>query len=359
MKACREDEDVEEWDGMTREQGDNVGGQLGSNSTSTSIERKKKLSSSARVGQRYGCEQCGKMFKYRYCVENHKRVHTGILLFKCDFAGCTRKFKWRSSLNSHRSTHKTGPRKPSCSQMTTSIARTLVGGAIGVRNNSPAKALVGDAISSPKQCPLCSKSFWTRTERMAHEKAVHRSMDGQASLSIDKGPLLRSQRVEESSGLGLIDTWRKDSQAGLLPHISSVHEGLRRSERNASSAADDGAREATETLLLFADSASRTVSNDDFNNARGHSSKLEAPSIKKSENFFFPGSPISHAQSGVLGPVRTIPSLVDESRDLGLQDGLPDGILPRLHYPPQVHPFQGSDLLAKRPVVPNSNNTRR
>jgi len=68
--------------------------------------KRKKPSSSARVGERFACEICNKMFKYRYCVENHRRVHTGSNPFRCTEKGCDRVFKWRSSLKSHMQTHR-------------------------------------------------------------------------------------------------------------------------------------------------------------------------------------------------------------------------------------------------------------
>ncbi|KAJ8906433.1 hypothetical protein NDN08_002926 [Rhodosorus marinus] len=68
--------------------------------------KRKKPSSSARVGERFACEICNKMFKYRYCVDNHRRVHTGSNPFRCTEKGCDRVFKWRSSLKSHMQTHR-------------------------------------------------------------------------------------------------------------------------------------------------------------------------------------------------------------------------------------------------------------
>eukprot|EP00189_Rhodosorus_marinus_P005949 CAMPEP_0113960430 /NCGR_PEP_ID=MMETSP0011_2-20120614/4706_1 /TAXON_ID=101924 /ORGANISM="Rhodosorus marinus" /LENGTH=161 /DNA_ID=CAMNT_0000971873 /DNA_START=1 /DNA_END=486 /DNA_ORIENTATION=+ /assembly_acc=CAM_ASM_000156 len=51
------------------------------------------------------CATCGRSFKYRYLLEQHKRVHSGATPFVCKETGCGRSFKWLSSLKAHRKSH--------------------------------------------------------------------------------------------------------------------------------------------------------------------------------------------------------------------------------------------------------------
>eukprot|EP00188_Purpureofilum_apyrenoidigerum_P002085 Plantae.Rhodophyta-Purpureofilum_apyrenoidigerum.ctg22421.p1 GENE.Plantae.Rhodophyta-Purpureofilum_apyrenoidigerum.ctg22421~~Plantae.Rhodophyta-Purpureofilum_apyrenoidigerum.ctg22421.p1 ORF type:complete len:380 (-),score=23.32 Plantae.Rhodophyta-Purpureofilum_apyrenoidigerum.ctg22421:90-1229(-) len=368
-------ENVDVWSRVKRELGDDVAGQMDGTSPSGGLERKKKLSSSARVGHRYGCEHCGKMFKYRYCVENHKRVHTGMLLFKCDVAGCPRKFKWRSSLNSHRLTHRaatesSGNKAADLNKTTTSKTRPCEGDTVAMQSISSVKTLVDenlsrtslspeDTLPSVKPSSHCRQALWTMRDLTAGEKTIHRTAaDNQTASGTDTN-LLRSQRVDGNSRFAMLDLQRKYLQASLLPQISSV-QGLKRGDRACDTATDDGAREATETLLLFADSANRTASNDEIDNVSKRFMITRGGQLEKKSNaLLFPGSPISHAQSGMFGPLRAVPSLIDECLDLGPRCISSDGALPRPHYPTPSHQTQDGKFITNRPVPQSNNNIAR
>eukprot|EP00188_Purpureofilum_apyrenoidigerum_P000189 Plantae.Rhodophyta-Purpureofilum_apyrenoidigerum.ctg1073.p1 GENE.Plantae.Rhodophyta-Purpureofilum_apyrenoidigerum.ctg1073~~Plantae.Rhodophyta-Purpureofilum_apyrenoidigerum.ctg1073.p1 ORF type:complete len:197 (+),score=13.57 Plantae.Rhodophyta-Purpureofilum_apyrenoidigerum.ctg1073:965-1555(+) len=57
------------------------------------------------IGYRFVCVECHKMFKHRYNLKIHARLHTGETPFHCTQEGCGMKFKWRSSLVNHRRHH--------------------------------------------------------------------------------------------------------------------------------------------------------------------------------------------------------------------------------------------------------------
>mmetsp|Transcript_3108 Transcript_3108/g.9497 ORF Transcript_3108/g.9497 Transcript_3108/m.9497 type:complete len:168 (+) Transcript_3108:167-670(+) len=63
--------------------------------------KRKQKSSSAGVPLRFKCEKCARMFKYDYCRRNHNRVHTDEEPYVCQFPGCMKRFKWRTSKVNH------------------------------------------------------------------------------------------------------------------------------------------------------------------------------------------------------------------------------------------------------------------
>eukprot|EP00188_Purpureofilum_apyrenoidigerum_P003942 Plantae.Rhodophyta-Purpureofilum_apyrenoidigerum.ctg4275.p1 GENE.Plantae.Rhodophyta-Purpureofilum_apyrenoidigerum.ctg4275~~Plantae.Rhodophyta-Purpureofilum_apyrenoidigerum.ctg4275.p1 ORF type:complete len:153 (-),score=27.31 Plantae.Rhodophyta-Purpureofilum_apyrenoidigerum.ctg4275:115-573(-) len=69
--------------------------------TVTTKPKRKQKSSSAGVPLRFQCEKCARMFKYDYCRRNHNRVHTNEEPYVCQFSGCTKRFKWRTSKVNH------------------------------------------------------------------------------------------------------------------------------------------------------------------------------------------------------------------------------------------------------------------
>lgn len=51
------------------------------------------------------CTTCGKHFRRAHNRKVHARVHTNETPYRCTFAGCDRRFRWKSSLVSHRRWH--------------------------------------------------------------------------------------------------------------------------------------------------------------------------------------------------------------------------------------------------------------
>mmetsp|Transcript_2093 Transcript_2093/g.6247 ORF Transcript_2093/g.6247 Transcript_2093/m.6247 type:complete len:200 (+) Transcript_2093:215-814(+) len=49
---------------------------------------------------------CGQECVNKYTLRAHLRLHTGEQPFECPEPGCTRRFRWRSSLRSHRMMHR-------------------------------------------------------------------------------------------------------------------------------------------------------------------------------------------------------------------------------------------------------------
>ena len=57
-------------------------------------------------GNTFGCDKCDKRFKNNIYLGNHKRnVHTNYRPFVCPQSDCNQRFKQRSHLNRHKSTH--------------------------------------------------------------------------------------------------------------------------------------------------------------------------------------------------------------------------------------------------------------
>lgn len=87
------------------------------------------------------CE-CGKTFVSANTLKIHRKIHTGLKPFVCDYPNCSRAFVTKSTLESHIRTH-TGEK--------------------------------------PFQCGYCSSSFTTSSAKYRHERHVHK-VDEQAIL---------------------------------------------------------------------------------------------------------------------------------------------------------------------------------
>lgn len=50
-------------------------------------------------------EDCDRVFRRKWNLKAHMRVHTGAMPYRCEEPGCSKSFKWSSSLQYHRRTH--------------------------------------------------------------------------------------------------------------------------------------------------------------------------------------------------------------------------------------------------------------
>lgn len=53
------------------------------------------------------CGECGKIFKRAHNLKIHGRLHSGATPYACPFAGCSKQFRWKSSIVSHMNWHRT------------------------------------------------------------------------------------------------------------------------------------------------------------------------------------------------------------------------------------------------------------
>ncbi|XP_067119424.1 zinc finger protein 728-like [Centruroides vittatus] len=64
---------------------------------------KDRVKSSPRNGRVHACKICGKKFKRKSNLLNHKATHSEDRPFKCDI--CNKSFKWKGQVNVHKRTH--------------------------------------------------------------------------------------------------------------------------------------------------------------------------------------------------------------------------------------------------------------
>ncbi|KAL3093133.1 hypothetical protein niasHT_022583 [Heterodera trifolii] len=82
-----------------------------------------------------GCERDGRSFPTSYMLVQHLRVHTGEKPYKCKWTSCEKRYARLANLKTHQRTH-TGER--------------------------------------PFQCTICGRSFTNISDKMKHEKRVHK-----------------------------------------------------------------------------------------------------------------------------------------------------------------------------------------
>lgn len=207
---------------------------------------KKRLSSSARVGLRFECAKCEKKFKYKYCVRNHMRVHTGEIPFMCMFPGCEMRFKWRSSLNSHIVAHQQRSR------------------AVGPKQD----------FDCPKvklqDCPYdgCQQLFNNRTDYIRHMYREHMGTTETKMETVEQKRYETSRPVptekyeqrtgsSKSNGSRKKDLGKKPKKGGIAKDEKPAKRSNSGRSRKYGQPAPNAEieREASVNLLLFASSA--------------------------------------------------------------------------------------------------------
>ena len=104
------------------------------------------------------CDKCSYVGKYKFQVKNHQqRIHSELKPWRCEFPGCSLRFKCKYYLNSHKRKHETDPetRKPHRCKFSKCEYRAAVKGTL--KNHIEAK----HTPSKPRNvsCPLCPKLF--------------------------------------------------------------------------------------------------------------------------------------------------------------------------------------------------------
>ena len=74
---------------------------LSSSSKATSRKADNKLGR-----PKHYCELCGKTFKRGHNLKIHGRMHSGVTPYVCPYPSCGKKFRWKSSIVSHKKWHK-------------------------------------------------------------------------------------------------------------------------------------------------------------------------------------------------------------------------------------------------------------
>jgi len=176
------------------------------------------------------------MFKYRYCVVNHRRVHTGINPFKCTEKGCDRVFKWRSSLKSHMQTHRdveVGSREKTDERL--SCPRNGIGELVQQEEGRSAKEenilpgvaneistdpfLRNDSVSS--KCSVDSRELKVaRQQRTAHLR-VRNGVDGSGKYFADSPASLELSMPDSACQLALSP--QAPEVYNSLPNISNLY----------------------------------------------------------------------------------------------------------------------------------------
>ena len=75
------------------------------------IEPKKVIKKPASKIKSYSCLNCKQSFTRKFNLKAHMRVYTGETPYKCEVAGCGKRFKWLSSSNHHKEAHERNKHK--------------------------------------------------------------------------------------------------------------------------------------------------------------------------------------------------------------------------------------------------------
>ncbi|XP_041849478.1 gastrula zinc finger protein XlCGF8.2DB-like [Melanotaenia boesemani] len=110
---------------------------------------------STKQGQ---CDICGKGFRYKYSLEQHYRIHTGVKPFKCKI--CGKGFTQNGNMQSHMRTH-TGEKLYSCGTCGKRFAYTC-------NLNVHRRTHTGEKLYS---CKVCGKSFTQNSNLLSHMRS--------------------------------------------------------------------------------------------------------------------------------------------------------------------------------------------
>ncbi|OSX79901.1 hypothetical protein BU14_0070s0076 [Porphyra umbilicalis] len=110
-----------------------------------SAARRKRSAGSGATTHMCQVPKCNRSFARTYNLHTHMRTHTGDCPYACQYDSCTKRFKWKSSLTSHRKYHEKRDAEKQAATAAAAAAAAAVKSKLSVTGSTEATPTAPDA----------------------------------------------------------------------------------------------------------------------------------------------------------------------------------------------------------------------
>jgi len=110
-----------------------------------SAPRRKRSAGSGATTHTCQVPKCNRSFARTYNLHTHMRTHTGDCPYACQYESCTKRFKWKSSLTSHRKYHEKRDAEKQAATAAAAAAAAAVKSNLSVTGSSEAEPTTSGA----------------------------------------------------------------------------------------------------------------------------------------------------------------------------------------------------------------------